>query len=48
MLRGTLTPSEKTGMQTFKKVLFGILALIALQGCDQLAMRELKPGISTV
>ncbi len=48
MLRGTLTPSEKTGMQTFKKVLIGILALIALQGCDQLAMRELKPGISTV
>lgn len=48
MLRDSMTPSENTAMQTLRKLFIGILAIIALQGCDLIAMRELKPGVSTV
>lgn len=35
-------------MQFLKTLLMGVIAIIALQACDLIAMRELKPGVSTV
>lgn len=48
MLRDSVRPLENPEMQTIKKLFLAMFAVILLQACDQLALRELEPGASTV